>query len=182
MPLSSDVEGSHQCSICLEEGCNVTLACGHHFHIDCIEKWRQPTCPICRHFLSSTSLRLCRMKHDRIERLRTCSAVIVCVHCLLFGWCPSVQSLQLVIVSICASGPTSRAVLLSCCATTNVVFMVMFLNNFTALIYAAALITNILHFVQLLNLSSLLLIDQLASSARDEEQIVTFVTRSLMVE
>lgn len=54
------IEGKHKClrhgstntcSICLEEcgasGC-VTTICKHRFHKNCIDKWDNNTCPLCR--------------------------------------------------------------------------------------------------------------------------------------
>jgi hypothetical protein len=40
------------CSICLENGGDsnpwFSTSCGHGFHLACIEKWKNSTCPLCR--------------------------------------------------------------------------------------------------------------------------------------
>lgn len=44
-------EISEECTICLENGTQHVLPCGHHFHHHCIYQWFEhppPTCPICR--------------------------------------------------------------------------------------------------------------------------------------
>lgn len=47
-----------ECPICYEDmNRHTTLACGHTFHKDCIDKWaeRQNTCPYCRFIFKPTS-------------------------------------------------------------------------------------------------------------------------------
>lgn len=38
-----------ECIICFHDmQCKIDLDCGHSFCISCLQKWRQPSCPICR--------------------------------------------------------------------------------------------------------------------------------------
>ncbi|KAF2160882.1 hypothetical protein M409DRAFT_28762 [Zasmidium cellare ATCC 36951] len=55
LPTCQAEEGSEQCAICWEptEGMEVSdTACGHSFHTECMNEWREdnanPTCPMCR--------------------------------------------------------------------------------------------------------------------------------------
>jgi hypothetical protein len=45
-----NISSNDVCSICLCEGTNHKLMCGHSFHPDCIQSWlkRDNTCPYCR--------------------------------------------------------------------------------------------------------------------------------------
>jgi hypothetical protein len=47
---SAQASALDTCPICLEtdNGPWLTTQCGHVFHIACIRKWRQDTCPMCR--------------------------------------------------------------------------------------------------------------------------------------
>ena len=58
--LVERIEGNEPCPICLEEGSNVRLSCGHVFHKDCVNLWfhEQPTCPVCRHDYGGVILRI----------------------------------------------------------------------------------------------------------------------------
>lgn len=50
-------DDEEQCSICLsnlskDETVISKLPCGHCFHTECINKWRQNTCPCCRSIIN----------------------------------------------------------------------------------------------------------------------------------
>ena len=47
------------CPICLESDPDLPIECGHRFHSDCIEQWRQRSkaCPMCR-FAEPTKYRV----------------------------------------------------------------------------------------------------------------------------
>lgn len=49
-PVSSSDTSGEECSICLEEGTNVSLPCRHAFHRSCIHDWLmiRDSCPLCR--------------------------------------------------------------------------------------------------------------------------------------
>lgn len=66
---SETFEGStNNCSICLEslnftdylENCGqITVLCGHMFHLSCLSKFSQNICPLCRSFLSPPEFATC---------------------------------------------------------------------------------------------------------------------------
>eukprot|EP00756_Hemistasia_phaeocysticola_P048449 Hpha_TRINITY_DN22871_c0_g1::TRINITY_DN22871_c0_g1_i1::g.84383::m.84383 len=50
-----------RCTVCLEDGCEDTLPCGHAVHKGCLEEWTryQPACPVCGRSCSSSTVK-CR--------------------------------------------------------------------------------------------------------------------------
>ena len=47
------------CSVCLDEGCNALLVCGHSYHPKCIERWLRKShfCPLChREYIAQTKV------------------------------------------------------------------------------------------------------------------------------
>ncbi|XP_020239514.1 putative RING-H2 finger protein ATL19 [Cajanus cajan] len=73
---SSPSLSCRECAICLEdfkmgEECLVFCVCGHIFHCDCINHWlrEKPSCPICRHYVSSSSTTMVNNNSRSIEFL-----------------------------------------------------------------------------------------------------------------
>jgi hypothetical protein len=48
--FDAQLDSPDACSICMDYTSNVRLPCGHtQFCMDCISKWEEQTCPLCRH-------------------------------------------------------------------------------------------------------------------------------------
>ena len=48
--FEAQLESPDVCSICMDSTSNVRLPCGHtQFCMECISKWEEQTCPLCRH-------------------------------------------------------------------------------------------------------------------------------------
>lgn len=51
-PMVVQIVVAGDCTICLESTGDgekwFAMQCGHTFHVDCLAKWRQGTCPLCR--------------------------------------------------------------------------------------------------------------------------------------
>jgi len=50
------LEKPEECPVCMEstENINYPLQCGHWIHLECLLKWREDTCPMCREHIKFT--------------------------------------------------------------------------------------------------------------------------------
>lgn len=71
------------CPVCLDvihppSSPMLTILCLHHFHFDCLSKWTDSTCPVCRYKLSPSLYSACQLcGHSDLDHLWMC---IVCGH------------------------------------------------------------------------------------------------------
>lgn len=94
----------HQCPVCLEKmappsmsaasismasSSILTTVCNHSFHIDCLARWQDSPCPVCRYDHSGLN--------ETLSRCHVCSATSRNYVCLICG------------VVSCANGPTSSS-------------------------------------------------------------------------
>lgn len=78
-------KAANSCPICLDsletEECSVTIICEHSFHLECLQKWEDESCPICRYQQYPFSLVFC-------EKCENSGDVWSCVICGFVGCGP----------------------------------------------------------------------------------------------
>jgi BRCA1-associated protein len=103
--IAEDTPAEHQCPVCLEKmtlpsvtstadsaaasSSILTTVCNHSFHIDCLARWQDSPCPVCRYDHSGLN--------DTLSQCHVCSTTVRNYVCLICG------------VISCATGPSSSS-------------------------------------------------------------------------
>jgi hypothetical protein len=82
-------EEGEQCVVCLEHmgGGVLTMACNHSFHLQCLQKWGDSPCPVCRyhHNISTITSRCQYVDPVTGELCAKRNGLLVCVICGFVG-------------------------------------------------------------------------------------------------
>lgn len=93
---SSPAKDEHQCPVCLEtlevtssdaSSSILTTVCNHSFHIDCLVRWQDSPCPVCRYDHSGLN--------ETLSRCHVCATTVRNYVCLICG------------VISCSNGPSA---------------------------------------------------------------------------
>ncbi|KAL7531398.1 hypothetical protein ACHAXR_008259 [Thalassiosira sp. AJA248-18] len=103
--VSPSTKDEHQCPVCLEKmsipsqssittasdasSSILTTVCNHSFHIDCLARWQDSPCPVCRYDHSGLN--------ETLSRCHVCATTVRNYVCLICG------------VISCANGPSAPA-------------------------------------------------------------------------